>query len=333
MQANKITFVKCGLVLSFLLIVCYGIRHRQRIVEEIDATYRCYDSWKRNSNLDRIITLPILKDNPDEWYVKHRVIAHGGGGIDGKTCTDSREAIELAYSNGTRMFDIDILETIDHVWVCRHGWLDNLEQDARFRAGETRTFQWDIEQLRYNLQPENAKRLDYRSFMQTKPYHKYTPITLNDFIAFMKKHDDVWLIADLGYSVADKYKKLYNSMLKNLSFDVKQRIVVTFNLYEDAAKIRKISPNVKLQLKRYGMKDENYYDVAKFCIDNDVHALNLSVYNVKDSGIKYLNSRGIHVFFAAVDFLSDYQYCISQGASGIVSNFLFENDLRLYKRR
>lgn len=90
-------------------------------------------------------------------------------------------------------------------------------------------------------------------------------------------------------------------MLKNLSFDVKQRIVVTFNLYEDAAKIRKISPNVKLQLKRYGMKDENYYDVAKFCIDNDVHALNLSIYNVKDKGIKYLNSRGIHVF-AAVDF-------------------------------
>lgn len=85
-------------------------------------------------------------------------------------------------------------------------------------------------------------------------------------------------------------------MLKNLSFDVKQRIVVTFNLYEDAAKIRKISPNVKLQLKRYGMKDENYYDVAKFCIDNDVHALNLSIYNVKDKGIKYLNSRGIHVF-------------------------------------
>lgn len=122
-------------------------------------------------------------------------------------------------------------------------------------------------------------------------------------------------------------------MLKNLSFDVKQRIVVTFNLYEDAAKIRKISPNVKLQLKRYGMKDENYYDVAKFCIDNDVHALNLSIYNVKDKGIKYLNSRGIHVFFAAVDFLSDYQYCISQGASGIVSNFLFENDLKLYKRR
>ena len=57
MQTNKIIFVKCGVVLSFLLIVCYGIRHRQRIVEEIDATYRCYDSWKRNSNLDRIITL------------------------------------------------------------------------------------------------------------------------------------------------------------------------------------------------------------------------------------------------------------------------------------
>ena len=77
------------------------------------------------------------------------------------------------------------------------------------------------------------------------------------------------------------------------------------------------------------MLSENYYDVAEFCVKSKVHAVNLSIYNIEDEGIKYLQGRGIHVFVAAVDFLSDYKYCMEKGAYGIVSNFLFEDDLQL----
>ena len=123
-------------VIAFFLIsdlVAVGIvcRYRHRICDEIDNIYRnCY-AISRNSNLEAINELPLLQDDTCKWYCKYKVIAHGGGGIDGKTCTDTKEAIEQSYYNGTRMSDIDIQTTSDSIWVCSHGWLDNIEQNSK----------------------------------------------------------------------------------------------------------------------------------------------------------------------------------------------------------
>lgn len=331
-MTNKRTIIFIIITALLLLdVIAVGVfvRYRHRICTEIDCLYRRYYSGRRNSNLSRINSLPFLIDEPNEWYNTYQVIAHGGGGIDGKTCTDTKEAIELAYQNGTRMFDIDIQQTSDGVWVCSHGWLDNIEQDSLYRASISRIFQWDIEQTRYQLPQEKAKTQTIEEFKETKPFHKYTHITFEEFLEFMHEHDDVWLIADLGYIASDKYKALYSELISKQGPIVRQHIVITFNTYQDAEILRTINSDVKLQLKRYGMLSESYYDVAEFCIKNNVHAVNLSIYNIDDEGIKYLQGRGIHVFVAAVDFLSDYQYCKEKGSYGIVSNFLYENDLKL----
>lgn len=323
---------KFVIILLLLLDVIGGgiiIRYRHRIASEIDDIYRMYYTYRRNKDNQKIHDLHTLQDDTSEWYCTHKVIAHGGGGIDDKTCTNSLEAIDLAYANGTRMFDIDIQETSDGVLVCRHGWIDNIEQDSHFIASRGRSFQWDIEQLRYHIPIEYAKVPDLKTFMSIKAYHKYTPISFEDFLNFMVANQDVWLIADFGYIASNVYESAYKTLLLNLPQTVQDRIVVTFNAYDDAKRLRSINPKVKLQLKRYGMKEESYYDVAKFCTSENIHAVNLSLYNINDEGIALLRSKGINVFIAAVDFLSDYQYCIKQGANGIVSNFLYENDLKL----
>lgn len=325
---------KCYLIITIFLltdVIAVGVvlRYRHRICTEVDSLFRKYYSYKRNNNISRIISLSPLKDEPNEWYDTYQVIAHGGGGIDGKTCTNAKEAIELSYKNGTRMFDVDIQQTSDGVWVCSHGWLDNIEQYSNYRAGISRVFQWDIEQNRYQVPIEKAKKQTIEEFKETKPFHKYTHITFAEFLKFMCEYDDIWLIADLGYIASDKYKSLYRDLISKQDTIVQQHIVITFNTYQDANKLRAINPDIKLHLKRYGMLDEDYYDVAEFCVKNNIHAVNLSIYNIDDEGIKYLQSRGIHVFVAAVDFLSDYQYCKEKGSYGIVSNFLYENDLKL----
>ena len=304
------------------------VKYRHQIVDIIDIAYREYNRELRNAHCERMNELNTLVDNPNDWYCLHKIVAHGGGGIDNKTCTNSYESIQLHYDNGTRMFDIDMIFTSDSVLVCRHGWNDNLEQ-TNFTASQTRFFQWDIEQQRYNLPRSTWKNLDYKSFIETKPHRKYTPISVVDFLNFMETHDDVWLLCDFGHIASEKYNYFYKKILSNYSDDVCSRIVVTFNEFSDLTKLRLINPDIKLQLKRYGMTTENYYEVAKFCIQNEIHAINLSVYNIDDKCIRLFRQHGIHVFMAVVDYLSDYDYCLKQGASGIVSNFLFEDDLKL----
>jgi len=325
--------LQCLLIGTILLDVIgciIVVRYRHRIASEIDKIVFYCNAMSRNKDLERINALPKLIDEPGEWYCEYKVIAHGGGGIEGKTCTNSREGVELAYVNGTRLFDIDIMQTSDSIWVCRHGWKDNIEQEPNIRVGAYRIFQLDIQSERFHL-PDDVPitNRSYEQFVQIKPFHKYSPISLDDFIEFMICHTDVWMICDFGNNAVSIYKDLYNSKFVHLQQNVFNRIVISFNKYEEVELLRSINPDVKLHMKRYDMSNENYYDVVQFCTNNNIHALNLSVNNIDDEGIKYIRSRGIHVFFAVVDYLSDYLYCIEQGAYGIVSNFLFENDLKL----
>jgi hypothetical protein len=51
-----------------------------------------------------------------------RFIAHAGGSIDGRRYTNSREAIDLAYDQGFRLIELDLIETRDGQLVAAHDW-------------------------------------------------------------------------------------------------------------------------------------------------------------------------------------------------------------------
>ena len=53
-----------------------------------------------------------------------RYIAHAGGAIDGLICVNSIEGVELAYSNGYKMFEVDLLITSNGKLIGSHGWSD-----------------------------------------------------------------------------------------------------------------------------------------------------------------------------------------------------------------
>lgn len=52
-------------------------------------------------------------------------IAHAGGAIDGKTYTNSIEALDANYAAGFRFFEIDLIFTRDDKLVALHDWDDN----------------------------------------------------------------------------------------------------------------------------------------------------------------------------------------------------------------
>jgi hypothetical protein len=51
-----------------------------------------------------------------------RFIAHAGGAIDGRTYTNSRDAIDQAYDKGFRLIELDLIETRDGRLVAAHDW-------------------------------------------------------------------------------------------------------------------------------------------------------------------------------------------------------------------
>lgn len=103
-----------------------------------------------------------------------RFIAHAGGSIDGKTYTNSREALETNYENGFRIFELDIIQTSDGHYVAAHDW----------------------EHWRKLTGYSGATPPTRESFMGKKIHGRYSPMDLIEINKWFQEHPDAILVTD-----------------------------------------------------------------------------------------------------------------------------------------
>ena len=94
-----------------------------------------------------------LPDKPFSQF-----IAHAGGEIDGYTYTNSLEAMNLSYSKGCKIFELDIIETSDGKLVAAHDW-------AHYSI------------LTWKDDYKNSAMLE-SDFLNLKIYGKFTPMNM-----------------------------------------------------------------------------------------------------------------------------------------------------------
>ena len=104
----------------------------------------------------------------------NRYIAHAGGEINGVKSTNSKDALDLNYKNGFRLFELDIIETADKKLVAAHDW----KMWARFTD--------------YNgaLPPTLAE------FKKHKIYGDYHTLDMDGINTWFKNHPDAILVTD-----------------------------------------------------------------------------------------------------------------------------------------
>lgn len=103
-----------------------------------------------------------------------RYIAHAGGAIDGITYTNSLEAINLSYSKGFKMFELDLKITSDSVFVATHDWNSWVKKTGYHGP----------------IPPT------HRDFMNHKIYGKYTPMDIDSINNWFLRHTDAILVTD-----------------------------------------------------------------------------------------------------------------------------------------
>ena len=115
-----------------------------------------------------IITLFVLifQQKP-EYTIKeddyaNRFIAHAGGAIDGIKYTNSIEALNLSYSKGCKLFELDLVETADGKIVAKH----------------------------------DPTKLTEKEFMSRLIRGKYTPMNMESINDWFRNHPDAILVTD-----------------------------------------------------------------------------------------------------------------------------------------
>ena len=111
------------------------------------------------------------------------VIAHAMGGIDGIQYSNSKEAFQLNYSKGFKLFEVDLMLTVDGKVVALH---DGLEEE-------------------YGLD-RPVSEVTARRFKDTKYKGLYTPLDLEDIMLLLSSHPDAVIIPDVKSDFEATYR-------------------------------------------------------------------------------------------------------------------------------
>jgi glycerophosphoryl diester phosphodiesterase len=117
------------------------------------------------------------KYEPEEIQLTKVFIAHAGGQIDGHTYTNSLEALNLSYSMGCKLFELDIIETSDSIFVAAHDW-------THFKS--ISDYQGE----------QNDSSITEQEFLSLRIYNAYTTISMSAINNWFANHKDAILVTD-----------------------------------------------------------------------------------------------------------------------------------------
>jgi len=123
-----------------------------------------------------VFTLETAHSSTTRQFIVKRV-AHAGGEINGKSYTNSIEALDLNRMKGFEYFEIDLLFTSDNHLVCLHDWGKTFRNIFGFKTNKKISFE------KFNSLALNES--------------KYTPCTLDSLSSWMDKNKSTTVITDV----------------------------------------------------------------------------------------------------------------------------------------
>lgn len=240
-----------------------------------------------------------------EW--SDTLIAHALGGIDENIYTNSLEAFELAYSNGFRTFEADMLLTSDNEVVLYHDW--DAEAKADYSAGYIPT-------------------LD--EFLSSKTDGIYTRLSFLDLLHLMEEYPDIWIVTDSKYSdaesVENQFTAMYNTALENDLLYLFDRIVV--QIYNEEMKsvvdnIYEFDNYIFTMYQIWDGTDISAFDsYCKWSTENGVNSICMynTVYSSEANEI--IQNYGLNLYVHTVNDASEAFHYLVNGATGIYTQFL-----------
>ena len=124
-------------------------------------------------------------------------IAHAGGAIDDLFYTNCLEALDLSYSKGCKLFELDLITTSDGKIVAAHHW--EYYKTITGYSGEI-----------------NDTPLSEKEFLSLKIHGKYTPLNMDAINLWFKNHPDATLVTDK----LNDPQKIYNE------FQFRDRVIM-----------------------------------------------------------------------------------------------------------
>lgn len=255
----------------------------------------------------------IAVNTPEFNWENYNIITHALGGLDGYTYLNSRESFINHYDKGCRFFEVDLSQTSDGVWVCRHNWKEPMGQ-------------WE---------GDKKKVLSAEEFLNTPIYGKYTPMSFEDLLKLLDEYPDAFVTIDSKqYSVRNYQRTLedyaqYRGIAINagLEHTLGQIIPELYNsaMYSGTTLVYKFPAYLYSLWQEYSIEELN--DIADFCQANQIQAVSLYCEYWSEDVQKIFDERDILVYIYTINDEEKAREYVKAGAKGVCTDTLISENL------
>ncbi len=237
-------------------------------------------------------------------WTKNKYIAHALGGIDGKTYTNSPQALEHSYNRGFKTFEVDLYFTSDDELVAWHSFDKNSLKEMGLPE-------------KYSL-----NRPTLSEFKSMKSYGKYNTMSFKDIVKYMEKYKDIYMIIDLKTPDTENVRNIYKRILEEASPDVLNRLIPQIYKESNYNDIMNIYDFKSAAFTCYTMDkvDENW--LTNYCALNGIKVITVDYRYLTPSLVEKCRSKGITLYMNTINNQNDANKYKSQGVYGFFTDFL-----------
>jgi glycerophosphoryl diester phosphodiesterase len=252
---------------------------------------------------------------PVPW-IEHKLIAHALGDIEGMTYTNSLEALSESIEEGYQLVEADILLTNDNQLVLRHDWgIGSFEKfKQEYIDNGTGTYIPSLDEFKNSLIDE-----------------KYTAMTFEDLLRFMKKHKDFYVITDTKYLNPEEYMPQFEMILSSINaFDpsLLDRFIVQFYNLDMYYNLSSAFPFKEYIFTIYAVDITNE-EIVNFMAHNQLKYLTMYEGRINQEFVDELTTHGIFTLTHTINDLTKVNEYMQIGIDGFYTDTVLMEDIGL----
>ena len=250
----------------------------------------------------------IAVNTPEFNWENYNIITHALGGLDGYTYLNSRESFINHYDKGCRFFEVDLSQTSDGVWVCRHNWKEPMGQ-------------WE---------GDKKKVLSAEEFLNTPIYGKYTPMSFEDLLKLLDEYPDAFVTIDSKQYSVRNYQRTLEDYAQYREIAIKAGIENTLGqiipeiynsaMYSGTALLYKFPAYIYSLWQEYS--EEELENIAEFCKDNGIGAVTVYKDYWSEDVQKIFDEKEILVYIYTINDKEEARSYMQAGAAGVCTDVL-----------
>ncbi len=252
---------------------------------------------------------PVFAAAPEDLVL----IAHAGGGLKDGTYSNAQEAMDLAYANGIRLFELDFLRTSDGALVALHDWTHSYDYWFGVSAFD-RLWRGIADRLGWPRRP-----LSHEAFMARPMRRGLSSMDLEAVVAWLKRHEDAYLVTDVK---RDNLAGLVD--IATASAGIMDRVIPQIYVADEYRPVRDLG-FARIILTAYRIR-QPIADVIDQVEALDLFALTMPRDRVGATTAERLRNLPFPVFTHTINDPSDAAKLRDAGVSGVYTDYLVPSE-------